>query len=120
MEGTWAADDLRRAIVAGAKWWNYVSTGFTMFSSERNEAEGEAERRYPGGRPPNNGFHADRANGLDNSEYSPARLAEAALQPMLEYPTTPDNNWMKLTKTEAFRFEDDSSNAPAAAPETCP
>jgi len=50
LEGTWPADDIRRAFVDGAKWWNYVSTGFTMFSAERNEAENEAERRYPGGK----------------------------------------------------------------------
>ncbi len=51
MEGTWKADDLRRAFVAGAKWWNFTTTGFTMFASERNEAEDEAERKYPNGKP---------------------------------------------------------------------
>ena len=46
--GRWAADDLRRAFVAGAVWQMWTR-GYTPFSSERNEMEAEAERRYPGG-----------------------------------------------------------------------
>jgi hypothetical protein len=52
LEGTWPADDLRRAFVAGAAWHEYHSTGFTMWRSDRDVAEAEAERRYPGGLPP--------------------------------------------------------------------
>jgi len=43
-------DDLRRAFVAGAKWWEYHSTKFTMWPSDRDLAEKEAERRYPEGK----------------------------------------------------------------------
>lgn len=50
-EGTWAADDLRRAFVACAAWWEYQTSRATMWGSDRNEAENEAERRYPAGRP---------------------------------------------------------------------
>lgn len=35
------------AFVAGAKWWQYKSTGFTAFGDERREMEDEAEKRYP-------------------------------------------------------------------------
>jgi hypothetical protein len=52
LDGTWPADDLRRAFVAGAAWHEYQSTGFTMWRSDRDVAESEAERRYPGGLPP--------------------------------------------------------------------
>ncbi|MBP8291728.1 MAG: hypothetical protein KAX65_03075 [Caldilineaceae bacterium] len=50
IEGTLPADDLRRAFADGAAWWNYSSTGFTMFGSERREAEAEAEARFPNGK----------------------------------------------------------------------
>jgi hypothetical protein len=43
--------ELRRAFVDGAAWWNFNSTGFTMFGSERREAEAEAEARFPNGKP---------------------------------------------------------------------
>ena len=49
VEGTWPEDDLRRAFVAGAKWWEFYKTQFTMWPSDRDIAETEAERRYPGG-----------------------------------------------------------------------
>lgn len=45
-EGTWAKDDLRRAFVAGAKWWEYHSMGFTMWQSDQRLTEAEANRRY--------------------------------------------------------------------------
>ncbi len=32
VEGTLPPDDLRRAFVAGAKWWEYENTGFTMWN----------------------------------------------------------------------------------------
>ena len=51
-EGTWPADDLRRAFVMGAKWWEYHQTGATMWPSDRNLAEAEADRRYPEGKLP--------------------------------------------------------------------
>jgi len=50
IEGTLPAYDLRRAFADGAAWWNFNSTGFTMFGSERREAEVEAETRYPNGK----------------------------------------------------------------------
>jgi len=49
IEGFWPADDLRRAFVAGAKWWEFHSTGATMWRSDCDLAEAAAERRYPGG-----------------------------------------------------------------------
>jgi hypothetical protein len=52
LEGTLPADDLRRAFVMGAKWWAWETMHATMFPSERHEAEAEAERRFPGGKPP--------------------------------------------------------------------
>ena len=45
-EGTWPQNDLRRAFVAGAKWWEYHSTDFTMWQSDQRLAEVEAEKRY--------------------------------------------------------------------------
>ena len=72
MEGIWAADDLRRAFVAGAKWWEAHSTGFTMWSADRNKAEDEADLRYPDGRPPNNAVHltpaADALSATSDTE----------------------------------------------------
>lgn len=46
VEGTWPKDCLQRAFVAGAKWWEFVSTGGTMWASDRGKAEAEAIRRY--------------------------------------------------------------------------
>lgn len=46
LEGTWSADDLRRAFVAGAKWWEFVSRAATMWPSDVRGAEEEAEKRY--------------------------------------------------------------------------
>lgn len=48
--GLWPADDLRRAFVAGAVWWEYATTLATMWPADRDRAEAEAEKRYPGGR----------------------------------------------------------------------
>ena len=45
-EGTWGPNDLRRAFVEGAAWWELHSTGFTMWQSDRTVAEDEAGRRY--------------------------------------------------------------------------
>ncbi len=50
-EGTWPHDDMRRAFVSGAKWWHWYKDGWTMFPAEREIAEHEAEKRYPGGKP---------------------------------------------------------------------
>ena len=46
--GTWPANDLRRAFVAGAEWWEWYKEKATMWPSDRNLAEDEAEKRYPG------------------------------------------------------------------------
>ena len=51
IEGTLPADDLRRAFVDGAAWWEFTATEFTMWNSDRRVAEAEAEARYPGGKP---------------------------------------------------------------------
>lgn len=52
IEGTWLEGDLRRAFVMGAKWWEFHSTGATMWQSDRNIAEVEADKRYPNGKIP--------------------------------------------------------------------
>lgn len=49
-EGEWAQDDLRRAFVAGAQWWEIEIRGATMWQSDRDRAEAEAESRYPNGK----------------------------------------------------------------------
>ena len=49
LPGTWPRNDLRRAFVAGASWWEFNSSKFTMWQSDRTFAEVEAEKRYPGG-----------------------------------------------------------------------
>lgn len=48
--GSWDGDDLRRAFVEGVAWWEYVKTGGTIWSADRERAEDEAERRFPGGK----------------------------------------------------------------------
>lgn len=48
-DGDWPADDLRRAFVAGVQWWEYEKEKATMWDSDRDKAEAEAEKRYPGG-----------------------------------------------------------------------
>ena len=50
VEGTWPADDIRRAFVAGANWWEFHSQGATMWNSDKRLAEDEAEKRYPDGK----------------------------------------------------------------------
>ena len=52
IEGSWSLDDLRRAFVAGAQWWEWESQKATMWSSDVGRAESEAERRYPEGKVP--------------------------------------------------------------------
>lgn len=45
------------AFVQGAQWWDFVQTGATMWTSDRNKAEGEAETRASNGtlgKSPNN------------------------------------------------------------------
>ena len=46
-EGTWKANDIRRIFVAGAKWWEFEKSSATMWASDVEKAEKEAERRYP-------------------------------------------------------------------------
>jgi hypothetical protein len=38
-------DDLIRAFVQGAAWWEYVSAGATMWPSDRDRSKKEAESR---------------------------------------------------------------------------
>ena len=45
-EGLWGPKDIRRAFVEGAAWWEFHSTGATMWQSDRSKAEDEADRRY--------------------------------------------------------------------------
>ena len=47
IEGVWAENDLRRAFVAGAKWWEFHKTGFTMWPKDQRLSEQEATKRYP-------------------------------------------------------------------------
>jgi hypothetical protein len=46
IEGTLPENDLRRAFVAGCKFWEYYSTGCTMWQSDLELAEAEANDRY--------------------------------------------------------------------------
>ena len=55
IDGYWPKDDIRRAFVAGAKWWEWHKEGATMWQSDTREAEDEAEKRYPGGKLPGMG-----------------------------------------------------------------
>lgn len=43
--GAWDEADPRRAFVAGARWWEFAHTGFTMWPSDIDDAEAEATRR---------------------------------------------------------------------------
>ena len=52
IEGTLPADDLRRAFVMGAKWWEWHDKGATMFGSDVRLAEEKAEECFPGGKVP--------------------------------------------------------------------
>jgi hypothetical protein len=47
LEGKWAAEDLRRAFVEGAKWWEWHTENATMWPEDVNRAETEAEKRHP-------------------------------------------------------------------------
>lgn len=49
VEGAWPAHDIRRAFVAGAKWWECEKSRGTMWPSDVSLVETEAERRYPEG-----------------------------------------------------------------------
>jgi len=46
IDGTLIENDLRRAFVAGCKFWEYYSTGCTMWQSDLTLAEDEANDRY--------------------------------------------------------------------------
>ena len=46
IQGAWPANDLRRAFVDGAKWWEFHATGATMWTSDIGLAEEEATRRW--------------------------------------------------------------------------
>lgn len=51
-KGTLPLDDLRRAFVMGAKWWEFQKEGATMWNSDRHLAEQAAEEYFPGGKLP--------------------------------------------------------------------
>lgn len=44
--GSWAPNDIRRAFVAGAAWWEWHKEQATMWPSDRDKAETEANRRF--------------------------------------------------------------------------
>jgi len=46
LNGALGKNDLRRAFVDGAKWWEYHKGDATMWQRDRNLAEIEAERRW--------------------------------------------------------------------------
>jgi len=46
IEGKWPENDLRRAFVAGAAWWEWHVNRATMWTSDRRLAEDEAEKKY--------------------------------------------------------------------------
>jgi len=45
-DGYWPIDCKQRAFVEGAKWWEFESTGATMWHSDIADAEDEAIKRY--------------------------------------------------------------------------
>ncbi|MBU0706734.1 hypothetical protein KJ807_05980 [Patescibacteria group bacterium] len=45
-EGTLPDNDIRRAFVEGAKWWEFENYGGTMWQSDQRRAEQEAGNRY--------------------------------------------------------------------------
>jgi hypothetical protein len=47
--GSVTPDTLIVAFVQGAQWWEYHKTGATMWASDRDQAEGEAEKRVSNG-----------------------------------------------------------------------
>ena len=47
--GSVTPDALIVAFVQGAQWWEYHKTGATMWASDRDRAEGEAEKRAANG-----------------------------------------------------------------------
>jgi hypothetical protein len=48
--GSVTAENLIRAFVQGAQWWEYEKTGATMWASDRNHAEGEAILKHREGK----------------------------------------------------------------------
>lgn len=68
IEGTWLPDDLRRAFVNGAQWWEYHSTGATMWGSDRALAEEEAEKRFPDGKLPIATITAQQLEDFDKAQ----------------------------------------------------
>lgn len=45
-QGSWAANDPRRAFVDGAKWWEWTKSEATMWQHDIGLAEKEAEARF--------------------------------------------------------------------------
>lgn len=48
-DGSVTPDSLIIAFVQGAQWWEYHKTGATMWASDRDQAESEAEKRTVNG-----------------------------------------------------------------------
>ncbi len=55
MDKQWTDDDLRSAFMAGVRWWEWHQENATLWASDRDLAEDEAERRYPDGKLPEKG-----------------------------------------------------------------
>ena len=49
VNGSVTPDAMIVAFVQGAQWWEYHKTGATMWASDRDQAEGEAEKRASNG-----------------------------------------------------------------------
>lgn len=47
---TYTEEELKQAFVQGAKWWEYVSRGATMWQSDQHDAWEEAERKAKDGK----------------------------------------------------------------------
>lgn len=50
VQGTWPRNDIRRVFVSGAKWWEFHKTGATMWRSDIDLVEAEADKKYPEGK----------------------------------------------------------------------
>lgn len=71
-EGTWPIDCVQRAFVDGAAWWEFESTGGTIWGADRNRAEAEAVKRF--GEPTSVAPTADFKDLLDAFHIAAQRL----------------------------------------------
>ena len=58
--GLWPDACQQRAFCEGAQWWEFESTGFTMWSADRDKVEAEAIRRYGDPGPALHGYGCDK------------------------------------------------------------